>query len=64
MLMIPDILHVAVPLCSIKWKGVHHLPGYGVRYSTTVILRKYTITRDLVYMINIVIVGLWIWACL
>ncbi|EFN78460.1 uncharacterized protein LOC105188702 [Harpegnathos saltator] len=64
MLMIPDILHVAVPLCSIKWKSGHHLPGYGMRYSTIILFRRCTITRDLVYMLNIVMVGLWIWACL
>lgn len=54
--MIPDILHVAIPLWAVKWKNIYNLPG-----STK---RDPSIKRDLAYMLGMICIGLCICAIL
>ncbi|XP_048514652.1 uncharacterized protein LOC105693248 [Athalia rosae] len=48
--MIPDILHVAIPLWSMEWRSMYSLPGGspGIR----------NIRRDLIYVSGMVVIGL------
>ncbi|KAK2587594.1 hypothetical protein KPH14_003722 [Odynerus spinipes] len=48
--MIPDILHVAVPLWSMQWKNAYNLPGSSTRDPS--------IRRDLAYMLGMILIGL------
>ncbi|XP_034952000.1 uncharacterized protein [Chelonus insularis] len=48
--MIPDILHVFIPLCYVKWKNPDLLPGSDPNYNT--------IKKDLTYMLGLITLGL------
>lgn len=48
--MIPDILHVLIPLWSIGWQKIYLLPGSGIR--------KANVRRDLTCMFGLVLLGI------
>ncbi|CAK9804095.1 hypothetical protein ANTRET_LOCUS6897 [Anthophora retusa] len=54
--MIPDILHVAIPLWAVKWRNIYNLPGSAKRDPS--------IRRDLAYMLGMICIGLCICAIL
>ncbi|KAL2734226.1 uncharacterized protein V1478_003924 [Vespula squamosa] len=54
--MIPDILHVAVPLWSMQWRNACNLPGSSTRDSS--------VRRDLAYMLGMTLIGLCVCAIL
>ncbi|XP_051162289.1 uncharacterized protein LOC127282200 [Leptopilina boulardi] len=54
--MIPDILHVIIPLWSLRWRSIYSLPGAG--------LKDPNIKRDLTFMLGMVLIGLLICAIL
>lgn len=54
--MIPDILHVVIPLWSLWWQDYHVLPGVSSKDSN--------IKRDLTCMLGMILVGLGMCAIL
>lgn len=50
--MIPDILHVVIPLLSLETKSAYSLPGAG--------LRDPNLKKDLMYMCGMILFGLYV----